>query len=137
MTAAELRYLIATNEIHNVTRVGVKLTDIANRMGVSKVSVYRAAERLERNGYIMRDEKNKIVITDYGRQQLNDYLEIIEFIRINLISRCGTPEEQAYQDALGVACVLSDYSRGKVAEFVLADKAAEAAESAEESDETE
>jgi len=119
MTAAELRYLIATSEIHEITGVGVKLTEIALKMGVSKVSVYRAAERLEKNGYVARDERNKIVITEYGEKQLADYMEIIGFIRAQLTRYCKTPDELAYKDALGVACALCDHSREKLVEIIL------------------
>lgn len=118
MTVAELKYLIATNELYERANAGVKLTDIAVKMGVSKVSVYRAAERLEKNGYVMRDEKNKIIVTDYGQKQLADYMEIIRFIRTHLELHCGTPGDMAYQDALGAACALGDYSRSKVAEYM-------------------
>ena len=117
MTAAELRYLIAIDEIHKETGIGVKLTDIATKMGVSKVSVYRAAERLEKNGYAARDEKNKVIITELGAKQLRDYMVIIEFIRKALEIGCGTPSEMAYQDAIGVVCALGEHSRSKVAEY--------------------
>ena len=118
MTAAELRYLIATSEIHEITGVGVKLTEIALRMGVSKVSVYRAVERLEKNGCVARDEKNKIVITEYGEKQLADYMEIIGFVRTQLTRYCDTPDELAYKDALGVVCALCNHSREKLAGII-------------------
>lgn len=58
MTTAELRYLIATDELCGGT-CGVKLTEIAEKVNVSKVSVYRAVERLEKNGYVERNEKTR------------------------------------------------------------------------------
>ena len=54
MTSAELKYLIAINELYDGT-AGIKLTAIAAKMNVTKVSVYRAAERLENHGYVKRD----------------------------------------------------------------------------------
>ena len=53
MTSAELKYLNAINELYDGT-AGIKLTSIATKMNVTKVSVYRAVERLEKHGYIMR-----------------------------------------------------------------------------------
>ena len=117
MTVAELRYLITIDEIHSETGIGVKLTDIANKMGVSKVSVYRAAERLEKNGYAARDEKNKVVITESGKKQLEEYMVIINYIRAHLEKYFGTSADMAYQDAIGIACSIGDYSRAKAAEF--------------------
>jgi Mn-dependent DtxR family transcriptional regulator len=86
-------------------------------MGVSKVSVYRAAERLEKNGYAARDERNKVVITELGAKQLQDYMVIVTYISRALENSCGTPPEMAYQDAIGVVCALGEYSRSKVAEY--------------------
>lgn len=117
MTTAELRYLIATNELY-YNQVGVKLTSIAEKMGVTKVSVYRAIERLERSGYVERNEKNKVILTQKGSQILREYMVIVNFVRAHLVCHCGTPEEMAYQDALGVACALSDISRSSIAAHV-------------------
>jgi Mn-dependent DtxR family transcriptional regulator len=117
MTAAELRYLIATGELYD-GKNGVKLTDIAQKVGVSKVSVYRAVERLEKNGYVERNDKNKVVLTQHGKNQISAYMEIIVFIRAQLLDHCGTPSDTAYNDALGVACALSDASREKITEII-------------------
>ncbi len=43
MTAAELKYLLAINELCDGT-TGIKLTAIAAKMDVTKVSVHRAVE---------------------------------------------------------------------------------------------
>ena len=72
MTPAELKYLTAINELYDGT-VGIKLISIAAKMNVTKVSVYRAVERLENHGYIKRDEKNKVVMTEHGYEQLERY----------------------------------------------------------------
>ena len=110
MTAAELRYLIAINDLCDGT-VGVKLTEIAAKTGVTKVSVYRAVERLEKSEHVKRNEKNKVVMTEKGIHELSEYMVIVNFIRNQLEMHCGTPEEIAYQDALGAAAALSDISR--------------------------
>ena len=110
MTAAELRYLIATDELYDGT-IGVKLTEIASRTGVSKVSVYRAVERLEKGGYVKRDEKNKVVLTKYGKEQLNEYMIIINWLCNHLERHCNVSKETAYQDAIGASCAMSDESR--------------------------
>ena len=41
MTSAELKYLIAINKLYDGTK-GIKLTDVAAKTGVSKVSVFKA-----------------------------------------------------------------------------------------------
>ncbi len=117
MTTAELRYLIATNELHR-EQTGVKLTAIAEKVGVSKVSVYRAVERLEKSGYVRRNDKNKVVMTESGERLLSEYMVIVNFISKHLEAHCGTPNELAYQDALGAACALSDISRQGIAGYM-------------------
>ena len=121
MSVAELRYMIAISELCG-GEYGVKLTEIAAKTGVSKVSVYRAVERLEKNGYVRRNEKNKVVLTDYGKKQLADYMDIIRFVNVHLALQCGTPDDMAYNDALGVVCALSDISRGSIAELLKSGK---------------
>ena len=116
MTLAELRYLIATSGLDD-GKNGVKLTDIAEMVGVTKVSVYRAIERLEKSEYIKRNEKNKVVMTEKGKTTLAEYMVTVNFLRKHLEERCGTPGEVAYHDALGAACAISDISRRKIAEF--------------------
>ena len=58
MTSAELKYLIAIDELYN-DNSGIKLTDIGSKLNVTKVSVYRAAERLslfQLAGDVLRNE---------------------------------------------------------------------------------
>ncbi len=117
MTSAELKYLIAIDELYDGT-VGIKLTAIAAKMGVTKVSVYKAAERLEKNGYIARNEKNKVVMTEYGYEQLGKYSALIEWLSGHLQRNCKVSAEIAHNDAIGAACAFSDESRSALAEFI-------------------
>ena len=117
MTSAELKYLIAINELYDGT-AGIKLTAIAARMNVTKVSVYRAVERLERNGYIKRDDKNKVVMTEYGYEQLERYNMLIGWLSGHLCQKCGVSADIAHSDAIGAACAFSEESRTALAEFI-------------------
>ena len=117
MTSAELKYLIAIDALYDGT-AGIKLTAIAAKMNVTKVSVYRAAERLEKNGYIRRDERNKVVINEYGYEQLEKYNILIQWISNHLREKCGVSADIAYNDAIGAACEFSEESRNSIAAFV-------------------
>lgn len=117
MTSAELKYLIAINELYDGT-VGIKLISIASKMNVTKVSVYRAVERLENRGYIKRDEKNKVVMTEYGYEQLNEYTVLINWLSTHLQHNFKVSAEISRNDAIGVACAFSDESRNALAEFI-------------------
>lgn len=120
MTASELRYLIAVNELSE-NGTGAKLTSIATNLGVTKVSVYKAVERLEAVGYLLHCGK-KICVTEKGSELLSEYLLVIGFISSHLEYHCGTPKELAYNDALGATCAFSDTSRRNVTEFIKSGK---------------
>lgn len=105
MTKAELRYLMAIDMLYDGIS-GVKLTEIAAEMAVTKVSVYRAMERLEGNGYIERNEKNKVILTEKGKKTVDDYRIIVDFVLLQFKRYCDLPPELVYQDALGVATSL-------------------------------
>ena len=117
MTSAELKYLIAIDELYNGER-GIKLTDIAQKMSVSKVSVYRAVERLERGGYVERDDKNKVVMTEHGKAQLEEYKVLTGWLACHLEHHCGVSGDIAYKDAIGAVCAMSDESRDGLFKFI-------------------
>lgn len=116
MSASELRYLIAANELTDKIAI-VKQTDVANKLRVSKVSTYNAMERLRDKGLIEKNER-RIVLTERGREVLSEYMTIIRFISAHLSLHCGTSPEQAYEDALGATCAFSDVTRNGVANFI-------------------
>ncbi len=117
MTTAELKYLLTISELYDGA-AGVKLTSIATKMNVTKVSVSRAVERLEKNGYIGRDDKNKVVINECGYEQLEKYNILIGWFRNHLQQNCKVPVDIAYQDAIGVACAMSEESLSNIAEYI-------------------
>ena len=116
MSSSELRYLIAANELAEQIE-NVKQTDVANKLQVSKVSTYNAIERLKDKGFIDKNER-KIVLTDSGREVLNEYMTIIRFMSAHLSLHCGTTKVQAYEDALNATCAFSDATRNGVANFI-------------------
>ena len=116
MSSSELRYLITANELAEQTE-NVKQTDVANKLRVSKVSTYNAMERLRDKGFIEKNER-KIVLTDRGKEVLNEYMTIIRFMSAHLSLHCGTTENQAYEDALNASCAFSDATRNGVANYI-------------------
>ena len=116
MSSSELRYLIAANELAEQMEI-VKQTDVANKLNVSKVSTYNAIERLRDKGFIEKNDR-KIVLTNRGKEVLNEYMTIIRFISKHLSLLCGTTENQAYEDALNATCAFSDATRNGVANFI-------------------
>lgn len=116
MSSSELRYLIAANELAGQME-NVKQTDLANKLKVSKVSTYNAMERLREKGFIEKNER-KIILTKKGEDALNEYMTIIRFISSHFSLHCGTPRNQAYEDALNATCAFSETTRNGVAKFI-------------------
>ncbi len=117
MTSAELRYLMAIDELYDGTE-GVRLTAIADRMNVTKVSVFKAAERLEQEGCTQRDEKNKVIITQKGYEQLKKYDMLITWLGGHLERNCRVPADIARRDAMGAVCAFSEESVRALTEFI-------------------
>ena len=108
MTAAGLKYLMA---IDALGASGIKITEIAESMSVSKVSVYRAISRLETGGYTVRDEKNRVVITEYGRSQLEKYTVLLSCLEYHFKANAKLSEGNAREDAINAICAVSDECR--------------------------
>ena len=117
MTSAELKYLTAIKSLCTGSE-GISLTDISVKVGVSKVSVYRAVEHLEKGGYVERDEKNKVVITPYGIGCLEEYTTIVMWLGEHFEKHCNVSKCVAYEDAVGAVCAISDQCRRGIFEHM-------------------
>ena len=126
MSSSELRYLIAASALANQIDI-VKQTDLANKLQVSKVSVYNAVEKLKEKGFIEKNER-KILLTKKGEEILDEYMVIICFMAGHLSLNCGTSEKQAYEDALNATCAFSDATRNGIARFIRLKKESESRE---------
>lgn len=112
MTCSEFGYLWKIGDI--AKRKIVRLKDITAEMNVTKVSVFRAVERLERNGYVEKKGDKGITITDNGRQLLEEYSKAIMFIKEKLICVVTVNGRAAEEEAMRIVCVLSNESRGMI-----------------------
>lgn len=112
MTYSEFRYLWNVREVEkdNVAR----LRDITKVMTVTKVSVFRALERLEKSGYVQKNKDRKIYLTEKGRGFLKEYEQAIFFLKEKMLQFAGIEEDMAQEEAMRIVCVLSDESRGKI-----------------------
>lgn len=119
MTESELKYIIAVDELTKA-KGGANLTSVAERLHVTKVSVYNAVERLTLKGFFERRNGKKIYLTDEGIKQLDEYRVIICFIAMHLKNHCGMSKNIAENDALKVACAFSTESRYKIMQFIQA-----------------
>ena len=82
MSSSMLKYLIAAESLCDDEN-GVSLTALALKTGVTKVSAYRAVDRLETGGYMVRDGKKKIFLIMHLQTQLLIFLNRL-FVKIFL-----------------------------------------------------
>lgn len=80
-------------------------------MTVTKVSVFRALERLEKGGYVQKSKDRKIYLTEKGRGFLKEYEQAIFFLKEKMLQFAGIEEDTAEEEAMRLVCVLSDESR--------------------------
>ena len=93
MSAAELRYMIATDSLGGE---GVRLTDIANKMGVTKVSVYRMSERLTEMGFMTRCAQSRIALTEKGKKFSAEKIMPLHEIENKIWNEWTAEEQQQY-----------------------------------------
>ena len=95
----------------NIARFGGEMCVDGFYATVNSISWIKHQEYIEKND-------RKIVLTDRGREVLNEYMTIIRFMSAHLSLHCGTTENQAYEDALNATCAFSDVTRNGVANFI-------------------
>ena len=120
MTLSEYRYLLTINRLYNGA-AGIRLTAIAAAMEVTKVSVFKAVEKLEQEGLIAKDAKNRVIMTQHGKDQLEKYNILIDWLSGHLEKNCRVPADTARRDAAGAVCAFSDESIA-LTEFIKLEK---------------
>lgn len=121
MTLSEYRYLLTINRLYNGA-AGIRLTAIAAAMEVTKVSVFKAVEKLEQEGLIARDAKNRVIMTQHGKDQLEKYNILIDWLSGHLEKNCRVSADVARCDAAGAICAFSDESISALTEFIKSEK---------------
>ena len=100
------------NEIEKSNKCGgkVRVAEIAGYLGVSHVSVYKAIRRLGEKGYVT-DEGKYAFLSIKGKKTLEEYNKIIFHIAQQLLEKCGHSVYEAEDEAVGIACALSEKTR--------------------------
>lgn len=109
MTAAELRYLMAASALR-AEGGRIKVCDLADKLGVSKVSAYKMCERLEAHGFLHAVEGG-VCISPHGEAMLSEYTRCAAFVQDMLERCCGTPRNVARREAADIVCAVGEGSR--------------------------
>ncbi len=96
----------------------VRLTDIAEHLGVSKPSVNRAVNTLTQNGFLEHVTYGDIIITPAGESYAANVLRRHRLIKQFLVDRLGVDEENAENDACQMEHVMSPVTIDKLYEYL-------------------
>lgn len=96
----------------------VRLTDIAEYLGVSKPSVNRAVNTLTQNGFLEHVTYGDIIITPAGESYAANVLRRHKLIKQFLISELGVDEKIAERDACQMEHVMSPVTIDKLYEYL-------------------
>lgn len=96
----------------------VRLTDIAEYLGVSKPSVNRAIKTLTQNGFLEHVTYGDIVITPEGESYAANVLRRHKLIKQFLINELGVDEKIAEYDACQMEHVMSPVTIDKLYEYL-------------------
>ncbi len=87
---------------------GVRVTDIAKRLGVSKPSVLTALRTLEEGGFLEHEYYKGVSLTEKGLQRAAEIRDRHTFLTIFLRDVVGVPPDIAEKDACRMEHVLSE-----------------------------
>lgn len=96
----------------------VRVTDIAEYLGVSKPSVNRAVNTLTQNGFLEHITYGDIAITPEGESYAANVLRRHKLIKQFLINKLGVDEENAENDACKMEHVMSSVTIDKLYEYL-------------------
>lgn len=102
-------YLEAVYEL-SLTGKGARVTDIAERMGVTKASANNAMSVLADRGLIINEKYQEIHLTDAGLKHAKLISEKHHILELFLIQVLGIDAPVAAQDACAIEHVISNAS---------------------------
>lgn len=94
-----------------------RAVDMADRLGISHVSVSRTLQRLKRQGYVTMEPYRAVFLTQQGRS-LAEESRARHALVLRFLSALGVPEEVANTDAEGIEHHVSDQTLDAMRRFV-------------------
>ena len=108
LTAANIRYLLVIREL-DTQQHGVRGSDIAKLLGVTKPSVFAMTRNLLERGLVKKEKYGTVFLTELGRQKADQYADCYTLLlrQIEDTLRC------AGSDCRNVVCeLLADTPEG-------------------------
>ncbi len=94
----------------------VKSADVANYMNYSRPSVCNAVDILQREGFLVMDEKKYLTLTESGFKIADAMYERHVFLK-QLFQLIGVDDETAEKEGCAIEHILSDDSYNKLKAF--------------------
>lgn len=119
ITVAQEDYLEAIFLLSRHENNTVRITDIAKKLGCKLPTVSRTVKTLIQAGYLLRESRNSLLLTEYGKkvaQQIRHRHEDIEDF-LNLV--LCVPKEQAISDTCKIEHGFSSLSTRRLHAFML------------------
>ena len=92
--------------------------DVARRLGFTKASVSIAMKKLSEEGYIIKEDKGNLVLTDAGFEYASRVYERHEVLKSFLVNM-GVSEKVAEEDACEMEHIISEITFQKIKEWNL------------------
>lgn len=103
---------------HLIEEMGeARTSDIAERLGVTQVTVTKTLQRLQRNGYVSTKPYRSVFLTDAGRV-LADHAHNRHQMVFNFLLKLGVSPETAEADSEGIEHHVSEETLQKMRDFV-------------------
>lgn len=97
---------------------GVRTTDIAQELGVSKASVNQAVGLLSERGLVNQERYGPIYLTDNGEIRARAIYKRHQSIKAFLVSILGVDERVAEEDACNIEHVISKETMARLVEYM-------------------
>ncbi|AIE84061.1 manganese-binding transcriptional regulator MntR [Fimbriimonas ginsengisoli] len=94
-----------------------RAVDMADRLGISHVSVSRTLQRLKRDGYVTMEPYRSIFLTDKGKALAGAARERHDLV-LRFLLALGVPAEVADTDAEGIEHHVSDETLAAMRKFL-------------------
>lgn len=94
-----------------------RAVDLAERLGVSHVTVSKTIQRLQREGYVTTQPYRSIFLTDKGRQVAVDSRARHELV-LKFLRKLGVPEAVAETDSEGIEHHVSEETLDAMRRFL-------------------
>ncbi|MBP3871817.1 MAG: metal-dependent transcriptional regulator [Faecalicoccus sp.] len=92
--------------------------DVARKLGFTKASVSIAVKKLSEEGYVIKEDKGNLVLTDAGLEYASRVYERHEVLKSFLVNM-GVSEKVAEEDACEMEHIISEITFQKIKEWNL------------------